>query len=671
MARYLTIEDGREYLWDFDENRILLVTYGDTENIRQVEFSTDDTEGPTTWTSEVMTNPTTGNKYVQVPNEFLNGEYSRLVCYVIAEDETGQHTRTKEIFRIKKRQQPEDYEITFTDRMYIRDLKAIAERYRDQAKSYSESASASSTQAGQHNSEALASKNAAAESERNAEASMKSAQSAQHGAESARNAANTILEQVQSKGTEITNFVATSKTEIETQKNESVNAVKSVYQTDLDELKGDLDDIVEEVKPVNLFNKLDSANHKTGYFLTYDSVTGKIIEKENQYFSFARIPAKENTEYTASLVDYVVYFTGDDGITETGPSYNSSADTLRPCNFTTNPGTKYICLSWRHATVNEDNYMVVEGDALPSDYLEYFDPYLSIKNTVKIDKASIENEYTVALDGTGDFISFTGCLEALKDNTLPKVIYVKAGTYDVFEEIGGSEFCKSIASGTNWKDVSVCVPNNTRIVGIGLVILQFKPTGEAIGPIAANLISPINVMYNAEFENIYIDSQNCRYAIHSDGYNDAIGIKQVFKNVRIKHRYVNYGMVNGFGAGTRQNNTYIFENCVFDAFLPLSYHNNGGHSVDGTQIIFNNCVFKTVDKNTYPCIRLGAVNQNLTEINVRLSNCYLNSGISLINEVGSGTLPNPFNIDALNCSSFAVDVGEGVTNSYTPTVYSI
>ena len=64
---------------------------------------------------------------------------------------------------------------------------------------------------------------------------------AKNDAETAKNAANTILEQVQSKGTDITNFVATSKTEIETQKNESVNAVKSVYQTDLNELKGDLD----------------------------------------------------------------------------------------------------------------------------------------------------------------------------------------------------------------------------------------------------------------------------------------------------------------------------------------------------------------------------------------------------------------------------------------------
>ena len=53
-----------------------------------------------------------------------------------------------------------------------------------------------------------------------------------------------MLEHVQSNGTEIINFVATSKTEIDTQKNESVNAVKDVCQTDLNGLKGDLENQV-------------------------------------------------------------------------------------------------------------------------------------------------------------------------------------------------------------------------------------------------------------------------------------------------------------------------------------------------------------------------------------------------------------------------------------------
>ena len=45
----------------------------------------------------------------------------------------------------------------------------------------------------------------------------------------AKDIAQQILTQVQNKGSEITNFVATSKTELETQKNESVEEVRSVY----------------------------------------------------------------------------------------------------------------------------------------------------------------------------------------------------------------------------------------------------------------------------------------------------------------------------------------------------------------------------------------------------------------------------------------------------------
>ena len=74
-------------------------------------------------------------------------------------------------------------------------------------------------------------------------------------AEQAETDANNILEQVQSKGTEITNFVATSKAELETQKNESVNAVKSVYQTDLNELKGDLGDVEDRIAPIDFRQK--------------------------------------------------------------------------------------------------------------------------------------------------------------------------------------------------------------------------------------------------------------------------------------------------------------------------------------------------------------------------------------------------------------------------------
>ena len=59
------------------------------------------------------------------------------------------------------------------------------------------------------------------------------AEQAKNDAVTAKNIAQEILTGVQNKDAEITNFVATSKSEIETQKNESVEAVQSIYRTDL------------------------------------------------------------------------------------------------------------------------------------------------------------------------------------------------------------------------------------------------------------------------------------------------------------------------------------------------------------------------------------------------------------------------------------------------------
>ena len=61
---------------------------------------------------------------------------------------------------------------------------------------------------------------------------VKKAEQAKNDAVTAKNIAQEILTGVQNKDEEITNFVETSKSEIETQKNESVEAVQSIYRTD-------------------------------------------------------------------------------------------------------------------------------------------------------------------------------------------------------------------------------------------------------------------------------------------------------------------------------------------------------------------------------------------------------------------------------------------------------
>ena len=136
----LTIQDGRDSFYTFDSNRILLLTATDEEQIKQVEFSTEEAGGTETWTKDVLEQED-GVKFVQVPNEFLNGDYTRLVCYAVALDSKGEFTRQKEVFRIKYRPQPEDWFLTYSERVTFASIKALTEQYKSNASDSAELAS--------------------------------------------------------------------------------------------------------------------------------------------------------------------------------------------------------------------------------------------------------------------------------------------------------------------------------------------------------------------------------------------------------------------------------------------------------------------------------------------------------------------------------------------------
>lgn len=143
----LTIKDGRDHFYTFDTNRILLLTSTDEEQIKQVEFSTEEAGGTDTWTVDVLEQDD-GVKFVQVPNEFLNGDYTRLVCYAVALDSKGEFTRQKEVFRIKYRPQPEDWFLTYSERVTFASIKALTEQYKASAFESMNAAKTSETNAG-------------------------------------------------------------------------------------------------------------------------------------------------------------------------------------------------------------------------------------------------------------------------------------------------------------------------------------------------------------------------------------------------------------------------------------------------------------------------------------------------------------------------------------------
>lgn len=404
----LTIKDGRDHFYTFDTNRILLLTATDEDMIKQVEFSTEENGEEVSWTSEVLTG-SDGVKYVQVPNEFLNGDYTRLVCYYVALDSNGEYTRQKEIFRIRARQEPQDYFLTYSERVTFASIKALTEQYKATTKQYMDTTEGFKDNAGR--SAELASKYAennedvavepgkysakhwsikaeaaketavqkateAGTSEVNSKTYMESAQSAKQDAETAKNDANTILEQVQSKGTEITNFVATSKTEIETQKNESVNAVKSVYQTDLNELKGDLSELDDTVNRViyrkNIANPVLFTPNK------FMNESGEIVSN-NSYFYTGKIKVTSGE---------ILNFTRSRFVTAFKNGIVSSTDSISGNNlyaYTVPPDiTEVVITSYTNEIAN---FIVTYSDEVETyqpSYIPYENLYITEEMTQKI-----------------------------------------------------------------------------------------------------------------------------------------------------------------------------------------------------------------------------------------------------------------------------------------------
>ena len=201
---------------------------------------------------------------------------------------------------------------------------------------------------------------------------------AKNDAETAKNAANTILEQVQSKGTEITNFVATSKAELETQKNESVNAVKSVYQTDLNELKGDLGDLTENGK--NLLNTSSSVMVDGAVFRS----NGEIATGLPAYAVSDWITISAEEKYSINRAYQIAWFKSDKTF------IGFASDRISGSSVVTSP----LESSYLRISISKEDLpyaMIVKGDEEISLIPENYEPYKIVLKKDKLPKIEEED----------------------------------------------------------------------------------------------------------------------------------------------------------------------------------------------------------------------------------------------------------------------------------------
>lgn len=259
---------------------------------------------------------------------------------------------------------------------------------------------------------------------------------------------------------------------------------------------------------------------------------------------------------------------------------------------------------------------------------------------------------TVDPQGNGDFTKVADAFKYVVDNSGTD-IYINAGTYDYYEELGSEEYLQTVNSDNhNWSEMLM---SDVRIYGQGKVIINYFPPKEVAEkyPKAATYTSIINVGGDCHIENLELNVRYCRYAIHDESsyWTKNFNTKHVYKNV--KASYLDKavpGSTGGqaFGCGFDNGQTYDFENCQFssESTVGTSFHNR---TSTGAFITFRNCILD----GTINSLRLGNVgNQN--ETNVYLNNCILKKNLAYTIEASSIPSTNAYQVTAIGCNDFGI-----------------
>lgn len=267
-----------------------------------------------------------------------------------------------------------------------------------------------------------------------------------------------------------------------------------------------------------------------------------------------------------------------------------------------------------------------------------------LEKELKLIKDESWRKYIVDINGNGDFTSLTECFRTLADDSHNKTIEIKAGVYDIFNELGGKSYIDSITLPKNWRDVQPIVPNNTKLIGIGNVVLEFLPSSDDIkSSDYAFLFSPLNLSGNCSLQNLTIKCKNCRYGIHDEtssieAYNDAV---QSFQDIKVVKLANDAGISTpsvAFGAGIGARSKWNFNNCSFktDYIDVFSVHTNNAREEDSAIITISDCVFEAANSSDNKIANVLFVSNNIANSQskqnyVYINNCYISGNVSLMN----------------------------------------
>ena len=287
--------------------------------------------------------------------------------------------------------------------------------------------------------------------------------------------------------------------------------------------------------------------------------------------------------------------------------------------------------------------------------------------------------------GTGhDYTSLTDLLIDIRNDKTDKVVYIESGTYDIYQEYQAAITAGKLTRPTSGQSdnnyfypYNAFVPNNTKVVGLGNVILKWRPAGTDLTQKESTIWSPVNCLGNVELVNLIIDAKNCRYAIHDDSHSAYPGAVHKYTNVTVN--YTNGDIVGGqtrgysqsTGMGFEDGSTWIFENCIFNAIDVANCiygHGAGSHNAN---VMIRDCVFTSTRTAPVNLIRLQTLSAGGGRIKTMIAGCNLGTNNINLNVADAAGIQS-FDVAVLNSGNPGTTLngaGAGNTNPYPIMIY--
>lgn len=265
-----------------------------------------------------------------------------------------------------------------------------------------------------------------------------------------------------------------------------------------------------------------------------------------------------------------------------------------------------------------------------------------------------EGYATVVVDyrGSGDFVKVADAFQYARNNPGTEII-INGGTYDYFEECGGEDYLRTLEAGN--PTVEQFWMKDVKIIGKGNVTINYLPAKNIAEkyPKSMTVISVIDVCGNCHVENLTINANNCRYAIHDEsaGLAENYNTVHVYKNVKATYGNERSGTIGGqaFACGYDNGQKFEFENCHFKSSMTeaMTFHNRNSY---GGTITINNCILDS-DNSFQKSLRFGNVGRQ-QDTNVYINNSIITQKLSIEEESGMTGSTNCFNVYAVGCNDF-------------------